>query len=52
MVAATVGDLRVICVYVVNGKEVGDPAYETKLRWLDALRAWVTAIERPGAGRS
>ena len=47
VLAATVGDLRVICVYVVNGKEVGDPAYETKLTWLDALRASVTASNEP-----
>ena len=47
VVAATAGDLRVICVYVINGKEVGDPAYETKLRWLDALREWVAATNDP-----
>jgi exodeoxyribonuclease III len=41
VLAAHVGDLRVICVYVVNGKEVGDPAYLTKLAWLDAFSAWV-----------
>lgn len=47
VLSATVGDVRVICVYVVNGKEVGDPAYETKLLWLDALRAWVAASNEP-----
>jgi exodeoxyribonuclease-3 len=41
VVAARAGDLQVVCVYVVNGKVVGDPAYETKLAWLDALRSWV-----------
>lgn len=37
VMAATAGDLRVVGVYVVNGKAVGDPAYDVKLRWLDAL---------------
>lgn len=37
VLSARVGDLRVVCAYVVNGKAVGDPAYDTKLRWLDAF---------------
>jgi exodeoxyribonuclease III len=41
VVAATVGDLRLINVYVVNGKTVTDPAYDMKLRWLDALVDWI-----------
>ena len=40
-------ELDVVCVYVVNGKEVGDPAYETKLAWLEALRAWLDATRDP-----
>ena len=36
-----------MCVYVVNGKVVGDPAYETKLAWLEALRAWLDATRDP-----
>jgi exodeoxyribonuclease-3 len=47
VLAAQTGDLRVVCVYVVNGKEVGDPAYLTKLAWLDAFSAWVEASFRP-----
>jgi exodeoxyribonuclease-3 len=43
VLAAKVGALRVVCVYVVNGKEVGNPSYEVKLRWLDALADWVRA---------
>lgn len=43
VVSALVGDLRVVCVYVVNGKTVGDPAYDTKLVWLDALQTWLAA---------
>jgi exodeoxyribonuclease-3 len=31
----------------VNGKAVGDPAYDTKLAWLDALSAWVASTYDP-----
>ena len=42
-VAATVGDVRVINLYIPNGKEVGHDHYYYKLRWLDALTDWVRA---------
>lgn len=42
-VAATVGDVRVMNLYVPNGKEVGHDHYHYKLRWLDALTEWVRA---------
>lgn len=35
--------IRVICAYVPNGSEVGSEKYAYKLRWLDALAAWVRA---------
>ncbi|SFT05210.1 exodeoxyribonuclease III [Saccharopolyspora flava] len=47
-VAATCGGVRVWSVYVPNGREVGHPHYDYKLRWLDALRA--TAAEELTAG--
>jgi len=47
VISAVVGDLAVTSVYVVNGKAVGDPAYETKLRWLEALRTWLAATSDP-----
>ena len=47
VLAARTGDLDVVCVYVVNGKEVGDPAYDTKLAWLDAFHVWVAATYDP-----
>ena len=34
ILAATVGDFRVLNLYVVNGREVGHPMYERKLAWL------------------
>lgn len=41
VIAATYGDVRVINLYVVNGQDVGTDKYAYKLRWLDALHAWV-----------
>jgi exodeoxyribonuclease-3 len=40
LLAARAGDLTVASIYAVNGKEVGDPAYEIKLGWYDALHDW------------
>jgi exodeoxyribonuclease-3 len=36
VIAATAGDIRVICLYVVNGQSVGSEKFEYKLRWLRA----------------
>ncbi|WP_420468581.1 exodeoxyribonuclease III [Panacagrimonas sp.] len=41
VIAATVGGVRVVCVYVVNGQAVGSEKYEYKLRWLAALRDYL-----------
>ena len=35
--AATCGGLRVVCVYVPNGRTPDDPHYAYKLTWLEAL---------------
>jgi exodeoxyribonuclease-3 len=40
-IAATCGGVRLWSVYVPNGREVGHPHYDYKLRWLEALRATV-----------
>ena len=40
-IAATVGDVRIINLYVVNGQAVGSEKYAYKLRWLAAVREWV-----------
>ncbi len=46
ILAATVGDVRIINLYVVNGSEVGSEKFEYKLRWLDRVTAWLaTEIE-------
>lgn len=41
VIAATVAGVRIICVYIPNGQEVGSDKYAYKLRWLDALHAWL-----------
>lgn len=43
-IAATVGDLRIVNLYVVNGQDVGSDKYAYKLRWLEAVHAWL-AVE-------
>jgi exodeoxyribonuclease-3 len=47
VLAATVGGVRVIDLYVPNGQAVGSDKFEYKLRWLEALRKYVAAeLER------
>ncbi|NYT57651.1 exodeoxyribonuclease III [Alcaligenaceae bacterium] len=36
-----VGDIRVISAYCPNGQAVGSDKYEYKLRWFQALNAWL-----------
>jgi exodeoxyribonuclease-3 len=40
-IAATVGGVRIVNLYVVNGQAVGSAKYEYKLRWFDAVQAWL-----------
>jgi len=47
VVAATIGSLRVVCVYCPNGQAVGSEKYDYKLRWFAALKAYLAAeLER------
>jgi exodeoxyribonuclease-3 len=48
-VAASCGGVRVVSIYVPNGRAVGSAAYEAKLVWLDRLRAWLTDACDPSA---
>ncbi len=41
ILAATYGEVRVIDLYVVNGKEVGSDKYEYKLEWLARVTDWI-----------
>jgi exodeoxyribonuclease III len=43
VLAATVGDIRVVCLYAPNGQSVGSDKYAYKLRWYGALCAWLAA---------
>ena len=43
VLATTVGDVRVVNLYVPNGSEVGSEKYEYKLGWLRALRDYLGA---------
>lgn len=43
-IAATVNGVRLLNLYVPNGKAVGDEKYHYKLAWLDKLQAYVSAI--------
>ncbi|MCU4746326.1 MULTISPECIES: exodeoxyribonuclease III [Streptomyces] len=47
-VSATCAGVRVWSVYVPNGREVGHPHYDYKLRWLAALREAVRADAAAG----
>lgn len=44
VLAATIGPVRVLNLYVPNGKEVGSDKYEYKLKWLEHLVAHARAL--------
>jgi exodeoxyribonuclease-3 len=41
VLAATYGDVRVICAYFPNGQSLDSDKYQYKLAWLGALTAWL-----------
>ena len=41
VIAADVDGVRVVSVYVPNGQSVGSDKYQYKLRWFEALGAWL-----------
>ena len=47
LLAATCGGVRVVSVYVPNGREVGTEFYERKLEWFGLLHDWIAANESP-----
>ena len=50
VIAGTLDGVRLVCAYIPNGQAVGSDKYAYKLRWLDALVAWLGS-EIPAAGR-
>src|SRR5262245_46895108 len=47
MVSAVVDGVRVVCLYAPNGRIVGSPFYEGKLRWFERLRRWLDETRSP-----
>jgi len=43
ILAVTVGDVRIIDLYVVNGSEVGSEKFDYKLNWLDKVTGWIAS---------
>jgi exodeoxyribonuclease III len=43
VLAATCGDVRIVSVYVPNGRQVGTEFYDRKLVWLGVMRDWLDA---------
>jgi exodeoxyribonuclease-3 len=41
MLAFTAGEIRFVSLYAPNGRVVGSPFYEGKLRWFGRLRRWL-----------
>jgi exodeoxyribonuclease III len=41
IISATIEGIRVVCAYVPNGQAVDSDKYNYKLKWLDALQAWL-----------
>jgi exodeoxyribonuclease-3 len=50
VLAATIGEFRVINLYVPNGQAPGSEKFAYKLRWLEALTRWLKneAAQHPG----
>jgi exodeoxyribonuclease-3 len=49
MVSAVCGGVRVASLYAPNGREVGSPFYEGKLRWFERLSRWLAETQSPSA---
>jgi exodeoxyribonuclease-3 len=47
LLTATCNGVRVVSVYVPNGREVGTEHYERKLEWLAQLRTWLDTNASP-----
>lgn len=47
LLAARCGGVKVVSVYVPNGREVGTEFYDRKLVWLETLHDWLAATASP-----
>jgi exodeoxyribonuclease III len=41
VIAANIGNTRVVCAYIPNGQALDSDKYQYKLRWLEALTHWL-----------
>ena len=41
LIAATINNIRVVCVYIPNGESIDSEKYKYKLSWLAALQSWL-----------
>lgn len=44
VITATIGDIKVICAYIVNGESVTSSKFVYKMDWLQALHKYVVSI--------
>lgn len=47
MLTAVSGGVRFVCLYAPNGRVVGSPFYEGKLRWFERVRRWLDETRSP-----
>ena len=47
MISAVCGGIRFVSLYAPNGRVVGSPFYEGKLRWFDRLSRWLEESASP-----
>jgi exodeoxyribonuclease-3 len=47
MLSAVVDGTRFVCLYAPNGRVVGSPFYEGKLRWFERVRRWLDETRDP-----
>jgi exodeoxyribonuclease III len=47
MLTAVSGGIRFVCLYAPNGRVVGSPFYEGKLRWFVRVRRWLDETRSP-----
>jgi exodeoxyribonuclease-3 len=50
VIAATIDDMRIVCLYAPNGQAPGSEKYAYKLRWYEALAAWLQSELRAHPG--
>ena len=41
VIAATIHDIRIVCVYIPNGQSVDSDKYQYKISWLSGLQVWL-----------